>query len=305
VSAGRYKVQFTASAKLKGKLELTRDLMRHSHPSGDFGPIIERALDLLIESLMKRRFGARARPQKPILETNASGTLDSDALNSDALNSDTLNSDTLNSDTLNSDTLDVSDTLNSDTLNSDALNSDTLNSDTLNSDTLNVSDTAGSSVTTDRSDIANGAHAESLPLRCRGARSTLPSSPTTKSCYVGRATRRTVLERDGLRCSWVDPEGVRCDARAWLEHDHRRPRGKGGGSSVDNVRLLCRSHNRLAAEREYGREHIERATARARSERAWRRHSQTKDGVAHPSTPFRGDGLPKVNARPGTPGPPR
>ena len=64
LSAQRYKVQLTASAELKGKLELARDLMRHAHPSGDFGPIIERALDLLITELMQRRFGAKVRRKR-------------------------------------------------------------------------------------------------------------------------------------------------------------------------------------------------------------------------------------------------
>jgi len=59
LSAQRYKVQLTASAELARKLELARDLMRHSHPDGELGPIVERALDLLIESLMKRRFGKK------------------------------------------------------------------------------------------------------------------------------------------------------------------------------------------------------------------------------------------------------
>lgn len=60
LSAQRYEIQFTAGVELKDKLELARDLMRHSLPSGDVGAIVERALDLLIEDLMKRRFGAQA-----------------------------------------------------------------------------------------------------------------------------------------------------------------------------------------------------------------------------------------------------
>jgi hypothetical protein len=50
LAAQRYKVQFTADAELKSQLELARDLMRHAHPSGDFGLIIGRALDLLIQA---------------------------------------------------------------------------------------------------------------------------------------------------------------------------------------------------------------------------------------------------------------
>ena len=87
------------------------------------------------------------------------------------------------------------------------------------------------------------------------------------SRYIPRETRRSVLERDGLGCSWVDERGVRCGARAWLEHDHRRPRAKGGGSEPSNVRLLCRNHNQWEAEAAFGREHVERAITEQRRQR--------------------------------------
>jgi 5-methylcytosine-specific restriction endonuclease McrA len=61
LSPGRYKVQFTADAALKQQLELARDLLRHTIPSGDLGAIMKRAVNLLVEDLMKRRFGAGAR----------------------------------------------------------------------------------------------------------------------------------------------------------------------------------------------------------------------------------------------------
>jgi hypothetical protein len=82
-----------------------------------------------------------------------------------------------------------------------------------------------------------------------------------------RSARREVLERDGLRCSWRNEHGTRCEARAWLEHDHHHPLGKGGSSDPQNLRLLCRNHNRYAAEHEYGKAHVERAIARSRRER--------------------------------------
>src|SRR5688572_33164432 len=69
LSAQRYKVQLTASAELARKLELARDLMRHSHPGGELGPIVERALDLLIDSLMRQRFGkSKKASSKPASE---------------------------------------------------------------------------------------------------------------------------------------------------------------------------------------------------------------------------------------------
>jgi len=61
LSADRYRVQLTASAELKHKLELARDLLRHAIPDGDLAVILERAMDLLLEQTMKRRFAVKAR----------------------------------------------------------------------------------------------------------------------------------------------------------------------------------------------------------------------------------------------------
>ena len=56
-SEGHYLLQLNASAALKQKLELARDLMSHANPSGDLAVVVERALDGLIEELQSRRFG--------------------------------------------------------------------------------------------------------------------------------------------------------------------------------------------------------------------------------------------------------
>jgi hypothetical protein len=153
LSAARHRVQFTADASLKAKLDQARDLMRHRNPGGDLAPVVERAIELLLEQLMKERFGATQSPRHR-------------------------------------------------------------------------------AVASDR---------------------------------ISNATRRTVLARDGLQCTWVDDHGRRCAARAWLELDHREPRSRGGDARAGNVRLLCRNHNRLAAEQVYGRDFIERAIARERA----------------------------------------
>jgi len=73
-----------------------------------------------------------------------------------------------------------------------------------------------------------------------------------------------MVERDGGR---VAPDGARCDCRAWLEYDHIIPRAMGGRDDVDNVRLLCRAHNRLAAEQAYGQATIDRIVERQRRRR--------------------------------------
>jgi hypothetical protein len=70
--------------------------------------------------------------------------------------------------------------------------------------------------------------------------------------HVPHEVRRQVAERDGYCCSYVSPSGQRCEARAFLELDHERAWARGGDDSVENLRLLCRAHNQLLAEREFG-----------------------------------------------------
>jgi 5-methylcytosine-specific restriction endonuclease McrA len=78
------------------------------------------------------------------------------------------------------------------------------------------------------------------------------------STHVPAAVRRAVWKRDGGRCTFVGPDGRRCDSRWQLEFDHIVPPALGGTSEADNIRLRCRGHNMLHAERTYGREHMDR-----------------------------------------------
>ena len=63
LSSARYRIQLNASPQLKAKLEQARDLLSHSNPSGDLAAVIERALDLLLERTLKRRFAQTKRPR--------------------------------------------------------------------------------------------------------------------------------------------------------------------------------------------------------------------------------------------------
>ena len=118
LSADRFKVQFTASAELRDKLELARDLMSHSNPGRDLAIVMERAIDLLLTELQKRKFGKTSAPKRRRPEARRG---------------------------------------------------------------------------------ESGRHS------------------------VTNAARREVLERDGMRCTYVSPDGRRCEARAFLEFDHAQP----------------------------------------------------------------------------------
>jgi hypothetical protein len=73
-----------------------------------------------------------------------------------------------------------------------------------------------------------------------------------KSRYIPRAVVREVHERDGEQCTFVSSDGKRCGERGYLELHHRDPFARGGEATAANLTLLCRCHNSLLAERDFG-----------------------------------------------------
>jgi len=74
LSEARYKVQLTASAELKAKLERACDLMRHRNPSGDLAVVIDAAMDLLLAKLEKERLAKVKAPREPTKPRASSGS---------------------------------------------------------------------------------------------------------------------------------------------------------------------------------------------------------------------------------------
>jgi 5-methylcytosine-specific restriction endonuclease McrA len=70
--------------------------------------------------------------------------------------------------------------------------------------------------------------------------------------------KRAVKERDGGKCQWRTHDGGICGATAMVQVDHIVPKGKGGPSTVDNCRVLCRRHNLEAARQAYGNAWMDR-----------------------------------------------
>jgi hypothetical protein len=91
------------------------------------------------------------------------------------------------------------------------------------------------------------------------------SGKNTRKGYVPRAVRRQVFERDGEQCTFVDDRGRRCGSRAFLELDHREARALGGADDASNLSVMCRAHNLLSAERNFGRGYIEQKKNRAKN----------------------------------------
>ena len=83
-----------------------------------------------------------------------------------------------------------------------------------------------------------------------------PRTRRTRSRYIPRAVVRAVHQRDAGRCTFVSPDGKRCSERGLLELHHHVPYARGGEASVENLKLVCRAHNALFAERDFGAQHM-------------------------------------------------
>jgi hypothetical protein len=187
VSPERFRIEFTASAELREKLERCLDLSSHANPGRALAFVIERAVELLLARLERERLGKaeRLRPR--------------------------------------------------------ATTSGTPNART----------------------------------------STAKPNRDTTSRRIKNSIHRSVFERDGNRCTYVSPDGKRCNATAFLEIDHILPHARGGGTEPENLRVRCRAHNRLWAEQAFGRPHIDRVLLfRQRKSRV-----TTNDGAPRNETP--------------------
>jgi hypothetical protein len=84
------------------------------------------------------------------------------------------------------------------------------------------------------------------------AESNPPPAQNARSRYIPAEIKRTVWQRDHGRCTFMSPDGARCNERGQLEFDHICPYGDGGETTAANIRLLCRAHNQYEAERLFG-----------------------------------------------------
>lgn len=95
--------------------------------------------------------------------------------------------------------------------------------------------------------------AATRPAENVGSKATA-TRPRSASHYVPARVRRAVWKRDQGRCTFTSAGGHRCETRRFLEFDHVQPVARGGVATIDGIRLRCRAHNQLEAERVFGME---------------------------------------------------
>jgi len=81
-----------------------------------------------------------------------------------------------------------------------------------------------------------------------------------KADHIPAHVKRAVWARDGGKCQWALASGGICGCTRRLQFDHIQPLALGGKSTIENVRMLCRAHNLLAARLAFGDEWMDRYT---------------------------------------------
>lgn len=90
-----------------------------------------------------------------------------------------------------------------------------------------------------------------------GSETSLPPAPAVKSRYIPIEIKRRVWARDGGCCTYIHPQsGNKCLSRHRVEFDHIKAFAQGGETIVENLRLRCAAHNRLAAIQSFGVDRI-------------------------------------------------
>lgn len=79
LSAARFKVEFTADQALHDKLRQAQDLLRHKIPDGDIPKVLDRALDLLLAEVKRKRFAQPRGRRRSVAAKAPTGTDGADA----------------------------------------------------------------------------------------------------------------------------------------------------------------------------------------------------------------------------------
>jgi hypothetical protein len=88
----------------------------------------------------------------------------------------------------------------------------------------------------------------------------------TRPCvesHIPAAVKREVWTRDEGRCQWPVQSGGICGSTQRVEFGHRTSKALGGGSTANDLRLLCRFHNQLEAKQVFGDDFMNQFTRNA------------------------------------------
>ncbi len=96
----------------------------------------------------------------------------------------------------------------------------------------------------------HGAEEEHEPKKKVSSEQSERRTKQLTSRYVPAKYKTEIAKRSGSRCEFIDPLTMRrCASRSHLQIDHKWPLALGGKTTLQNLRHLCGTHNRMEAER--------------------------------------------------------
>ena len=98
----------------------------------------------------------------------------------------------------------------------------------------------------------DSARAEAKTDLAPSDRSRVEVAVTPRRLPISPQIRDAVFLRDQGQCTYVGRDGHRCSETNNLHVDHIKPVARNGKDELENLRLLCSTHNRLEAERILG-----------------------------------------------------
>ena len=107
------------------------------------------------------------------------------------------------------------------------------------------------------------------------------------SSHLGPAARRRAMPVDVDRevrrreagvCGWKLANGETCGSTWQLEIDHIVPVAKGGATTAENCRLICRAHNQMHARNEFGAKFMARFSQKRATSGAGSRIQNAQEG---------------------------
>jgi len=109
--------------------------------------------------------------------------------------------------------------------------------------------------------------------------------PVPNRRHIPAEVRRAVWKRDQGQCTFVSSDGRRCESRSFLEFDHIDPVARGGKTTVERLRLRCRTHNQYEAEQSFGTEFMRAKREGARLARGHQEFARGGPELHSPQAP--------------------
>jgi hypothetical protein len=223
LNSAQTEIKFIASVELMAKLNRIKERTAHSDPSPSYATLFEKMADCMLNkiearvSLQEKKTGAVAEPFLEDVGKNSNSLPKKFVQNSSAQKE-----------------FEPSEPAHHESIGSESIGSESKQNESKQSTSTPIAFTPITST-----------HIEYLQSTFH-----VTSLARSRSRYISAAVRKEVWQRDQGTCTYFHEEPEKkCTSRFGLELDHVKPFAFGGENTAENLRLRCRAHNLLEAQK--------------------------------------------------------